>query len=92
MKAEIRAIQSTPLIDSDGQVFGVITTHFARPHTPDDRQLGLIDLLARQTADYLKRIRAEDALRQLQNNLKAEVEIAPESVTVPGMYPKICSA
>jgi PAS domain S-box-containing protein len=75
LKAEIRAIQSTPLIDSDGQVFGVITTHFARPHTPDDRQLGLIDLLARQTADYLKRIRAEDALRQLQNNLKAEVEI-----------------
>jgi PAS domain S-box-containing protein len=74
LKAGVRAVQSTPLIDSYGDVFGVITTHFATPHTSDDRKLGFIDLLARQTADYLKRVRAEDALRELQNSLKAEVE------------------
>src|SRR5262249_41437169 len=33
-----------------------------------------IDLLARQTADYLSRIQAEDALRSLQSTLQAEVE------------------
>ncbi len=73
-EAGVRAVQSTPLIGVDGNVFGVISTHFAEPHNPEDRELRFIDLLARQTADYLNRIYAEDALRKLQRNLKAEVE------------------
>jgi PAS domain S-box-containing protein len=73
-KAGVRAVQSTPLVGADGKVFGVITTHFAEPHKPEDRELRFIDLLARQTADYLNRFQAEDALRKLQRNLKEEVE------------------
>ena len=73
-KAGVRAVQSTPLIGADGKVFGVISTHFAEPHRPEDRELRFIDLLARQTADYLNRIHAEEALRKLQRSLKAEIE------------------
>jgi PAS domain S-box-containing protein len=74
LEAGVWAVQSTPLIDADGKVFGVISTHFAEPHQPRDRELRFIDLLARQTADYLSRIHTEDALRSLQSSLEAEVK------------------
>jgi PAS domain S-box-containing protein len=74
IEAGVRAVQSTPLIGIDGKVFGVLTTHFSEPHRPEDRELRFIDLLARQTADYLNRIYAEEALRKLQSSLKAQVE------------------
>ena len=74
LKAGVRAVQSTPLIGSDGRVFGVLSTHFGEPHKPGDRELRFIDLLARQTADYLNRVQAEEALRKLQGSLEAEVE------------------
>ena len=74
LDAGVRAVQATPLIDADGQVFGVIATHFAEPHRPQDNELRFIDLLARQAADYLSRIAAEDALRKLQSSLEAEIE------------------
>jgi PAS domain S-box-containing protein len=74
IEAGVQAVQSTPLIGIDGKVFGVLTTHFSKPHRSEDRELRFIDLLARQTADYLNRIYAEEALRKLQSSLKAEVE------------------
>ena len=74
LDAGVWAVQATPLIDADGKVFGVITTHFSAPHRPQDRELRFIDLLARQTGDYLSRIQAEQALRSLQSSLRAEVK------------------
>ena len=74
IEAGVRAVQSTPLIGVDGKVFGVLSTHFSEPHRPEHSELQFIDLLARQTADYLNRIYAEKALRKLQVSLKAEVE------------------
>ena len=74
LAAGVRAVQSTPLIDAAGRVFGVISTHFAQPYQPQERELRFIDLLARQAADYLSRIQAEEALRKLQNDLEVEVE------------------
>jgi PAS domain S-box-containing protein len=74
IEARVRAIQPTPLIGVDGKVFGVLTTHFSEPYRPEDRELRFVDLLARQTADYLNRIYAEEALRKLQLSLRAEVE------------------
>src|SRR5262249_56512040 len=56
---DVRAVQSTPLIASSGQVFGMISTHYRAPHRPSERDLHLLDLLARQTADYLERKHAE---------------------------------
>ena len=74
LDAGVRAVQSTPLVDSNGKVFGVLSTHFSERHRPEDRELRFIDLLAQQTADYLSRIQAEEALRRLQDRLEAEVE------------------
>jgi two-component sensor histidine kinase len=59
LEAGARACQSTPLV-SKGKVLGMLSTHFGRPHRPDDRKLRLVDLLARQAGDYLERKRADD--------------------------------
>ena len=47
----VRAVQSTPLIDRNGTVFGVLSTHFRTPHQPTEHELHLIDVFARLLAD-----------------------------------------
>jgi len=60
----IHAMQSTPLVSRSGKVVGVISTHWATPHEPADRDLRLFDILARQAADLIERRRAEEELRE----------------------------
>jgi GAF domain-containing protein len=38
-QAGFRAVQSTPLFARDGEVLGVISTHFRDPHRPSERDL-----------------------------------------------------
>jgi signal transduction histidine kinase len=64
LNAGVRAVQSTPLVSSTGNVLGMISTHFVDPHRFAQRELGLVDLLARQAADFLERKQAEEALRE----------------------------
>lgn len=63
LEASVRAVQSTPLISSGGTILGVISTHFCQPHCLGERELRLLDLLARQAADLLERKQAEHALQ-----------------------------
>lgn len=81
LEAQARACQSTPLVSSKRKVLGMLSTHFERPHRPDERELRLIDLLARQAADYLERKQAElveialkGELQHRSNNLLAVVQ------------------
>lgn len=60
----ILAVQSTPLISSKGVALGVISTHFDKTHRPGERELGLLDLLARQTSEMLERHNAQLLLEQ----------------------------
>jgi signal transduction histidine kinase len=62
--------QSTPLIGHNGEMLGMVTTHFKKHYRPNDRELYFIDLLARQAADMLERKRAEEALRKSEEQLK----------------------
>ena len=63
--AGVRAVQSTPLISSAGHVLGVISTHFSTTRRPSEQELRLMDLLARQAADYLERKRVEKEREEL---------------------------
>jgi two-component sensor histidine kinase len=81
LEAGIRAVISTPLRSSKGNLLGVISTHFSRPGHPSERQLRLTNILARQAADYLERKHSEQVqqtiLRELQhrsNNLLAVIQ------------------
>src|SRR5688572_15939677 len=82
LEANVRAVQSTPLISSSGKIFGTISTHFRLRHRPSERDLRLLDLLARQTADYLERRQAEEELRVREDQLKTLVEATPLGVYV----------
>jgi signal transduction histidine kinase/ActR/RegA family two-component response regulator len=59
----VRAVQSTPLISRTGRLLGMISTHWRQPHQPSERDLSLLDVLARQAADLIERKRTEQALR-----------------------------
>jgi two-component sensor histidine kinase/integral membrane sensor domain MASE1 len=68
--AGVRAITTTPLLSSTGNVLGIVSTLFDTPHRPGERELRLMDLLARQTADYLERKHAE----KIQKTLIGEIQ------------------
>jgi PAS domain S-box-containing protein len=81
LDAGVRAVTSTPLLASTENLLGMISTHFDKPHRPDERTLRLMDLLARQTADYLERKRSDETektlLREIHhrsNNLLAVIQ------------------
>jgi PAS domain S-box-containing protein len=62
LAAGARAVQSTPLLSRTGRLLGMLSTHYRTPHRPDERELKLIDLLTRQTADIIERTLAEKQL------------------------------
>jgi PAS domain S-box-containing protein len=87
--AGVCAVISTPLVAITGNLLGIISTHFAKPHRPSERELHLMDLLARQSADYLERKRVDEIeatlVREIQhrsNNLLAVIQtIATQSLS-----------
>lgn len=73
LKAGVRAVQSTPLLSRSGKVLGMFSTHYKTAHRPDERTLGLLDLLARQASDLIERAQAEEKLNQLNATLERRV-------------------
>jgi len=78
-EAGVRAVQSLPLMSSTGKLLGIISTHFCEPHRPSEQELRLMDLLARQTADYLERKRVEGEREQLLSREHELRETAEEA-------------
>ncbi|HLJ22055.1 MAG TPA: ATP-binding protein, partial [Stellaceae bacterium] len=74
LAAGVRAVHSVPLLSGTGAMLGVISVHYARPYRPSERDMRLLDLLARQAGDYIERREAERALRELNNSLEQKVE------------------
>lgn len=65
LEAGVRAVISTPLKSSSGNLLGMISTHFGGQRPASEHELRLTDILARQAADYLERKRAEDSINFL---------------------------
>ena len=79
LHADVRAVQSVPLLSSSGNLLGTISTHFSEPHRPSEQELRLMDLLARQTADYLERKQVEgerEHLLEREHELRQTAEDA----------------
>ncbi|HEX2958444.1 MAG TPA: PAS domain-containing protein [Chitinispirillaceae bacterium] len=57
LKAGVRAVCSTPLINRAGIIVGMISIHFSKPYRPDNHTLHMIDLLAPQAADLIEHTR-----------------------------------
>ena len=78
----IVAVQSTPLTTREGRTIGMISTHWRGVHTPAERELGLLDILARQAADFFERRRTQEALRESEERFRLFVENVQEYALV----------
>ena len=80
LDAGIRSAQSTPLFSRSGKMLGMISSHWRKPHAPTERDLRLLDILARQAADLIERRQAEEALRESERRLHEIIEAIPAAV------------
>jgi signal transduction histidine kinase/CHASE3 domain sensor protein len=62
-EAGYRAVQSTPIFGRDGSIMGVLSSHFARPHRPSDRDLQLTDLYMRIAAELIDAAQDAETIR-----------------------------
>lgn len=74
--SNIRSVQSTPLVSRKGNIVGMISTHWSDVYKPSERELRLLDVLARQAADLLERKHAEEAVRNSEERLRITMETA----------------
>jgi len=72
-RADIRAVQTTPLYARNGKLVGMLSTHWREPREPSPRRLGLLEVLGRQAADLIEGRRAEQKLVELNNFLERRV-------------------
>ncbi len=83
-RSGIRSMQSTPLISRAGEVVGVISTHWREPYRPTERELRLLDVLARQAADLVERSQAAAALRESEERFRLLADSSPTLIWVTG--------
>ena len=76
LAAGVRAVQSTPLISRSGRLVGMLSTHYSTPQTPAERDLRMLDLLARQAADCIERHLKDEALRASEERLRLAAQAA----------------
>ncbi len=72
--SEILSVQSTLLVSRGGEPLGVISTHWKHPYHPSERELNLLDVLARQASDLIEKKRSDAELRQFNLRLEQQVE------------------
>ena len=63
-KAGVRSAQSTPLLTRNGRLVGMIATHCTYCCEPNERDLRLLDIVARQAADLIERNMATESLQR----------------------------
>ncbi len=71
MAAGVRAFQTTPLFSRTGDIVGMFTTHYRTARHPEEADLRLLDLLARQAADLIERMRVIETLNKRSAQLEA---------------------
>jgi signal transduction histidine kinase len=78
--AGVAGIQSTPLVARSGRIVGVLSTHYAMPRRPADRDLRMLDVLARQAADWIERQEGEREREQLLERERKAREEAEQAM------------
>lgn len=78
----IHAVQTTPLISRNGQILGMISTHWSEPHEPSERNLRLLDILARQAADFIEQKQDKQALQANEKKYRTLFESMDEGYCI----------
>jgi len=75
LAAGIRAVQTTPLLSRRGELVGMITTHWKSCHVPSERDLRLLDILARLAADLIERKLHDEEQRRREERLRTLTQL-----------------
>jgi signal transduction histidine kinase len=60
---QYRSIQTTPLFSREGKPLGVLSIHFRFPRMESTQRSGMLDLFARQAADFIESLRITEQLK-----------------------------
>jgi PAS domain S-box-containing protein len=77
LKADVRGVQSTPLVSRSGKLLGTFSTHYKKPQRPDEGQLRVLDLLARQAADIIEHLQDIAMLRESEERFRSMADGIP---------------
>lgn len=78
------AVQSTPLLGQNGTPMGMLSTHWRLPTQPSEQALRMLDLYARQAAQFIERSRIEHRLRQTAEELRQASRAKDEFIAMLG--------
>ena len=83
-KAGYLAVQSTPLLGQNGSPMGMLSTHWRQPTQPPEQALRMLDLYARQGAQFIERSRIEHRLRHTADELRQASRAKDEFIAMLG--------
>jgi PAS domain S-box-containing protein len=84
-QSDYRAVIATPLVTGEGNLFGVLSTHFCSPHRPTEESLRRLDLYVRQAAGFIQRCQAERAMRESEERFRLLTNTAPVIIWMSGV-------
>ncbi len=79
LKIGIRAVQTTPLLSRSGDLIGMFSTYWRRPHELTESEIRNLDVLARLSADLIERTQTEQALRKSKQRYRYLVKKLEEA-------------
>ena len=68
--ADYRAFVAVPLVSSHGISLGMLSAHFRVPHRPSGSEMKWLELYRRRAADFIQRLRGQDAAREGAERLR----------------------
>jgi PAS domain S-box-containing protein len=78
----VRACWSTPIFDAQRNVLGTFAIYYRHVGLPDERHQKLISMATDTAAVCIAKHRADEALRESEEQFRAVVEFSPECIAV----------
>jgi len=75
-------MQCTPLVSRTGELLGIVSTQFSKPHRPSEHELRLLDLYLVHATDTIERIRTIEELRQSEQLYRAIGDSIPYGIWI----------
>jgi PAS domain S-box-containing protein len=77
-RADVRALQSTPLRGRAGLLLGMLSTHYRSPHRQSQATLAFLDLLAVHASALIERTRADQMVNDINAQYRAIVDTSAD--------------